>query len=118
MSQISGYTTQRRLYIGCAGWNTSRAALPEIMAEGSQLAKYASLFRSVEINSSFHRPHSAATYAKWAASTPADFRFAVKVPRAITHDQKLRRAKTLCAKHQYSEQAYAECCTHYQQHPG
>jgi uncharacterized protein YecE (DUF72 family) len=33
------------------------------------------------------------TYAKWAACTPADFRFAVKVPRAITHDLKLRRAR-------------------------
>ncbi|MDO8793936.1 MAG: DUF72 domain-containing protein [Vicinamibacterales bacterium] len=32
-------------------------------------------------------------YAKWAASTPPDFRFAVKLPRTITHDQKLRRAR-------------------------
>jgi uncharacterized protein YecE (DUF72 family) len=46
-----------------------------------------------EINSSFHRPHAAATYARWAASTPAGFRFAVKLPRNITHDQKLRRAR-------------------------
>ena len=33
------------------------------------------------------------TYAKWAMSTPPHFRFAVKVPRIITHDQKLRRAR-------------------------
>lgn len=46
-----------------------------------------------EINSSFHRPHAAATYAKWAASTPPAFRFAVKMPRTITHDQKLRRPR-------------------------
>ena len=32
-------------------------------------------------------------YAKWANSTPRTFRFAVKVPRTITHDQKLRRAR-------------------------
>jgi uncharacterized protein YecE (DUF72 family) len=46
-----------------------------------------------EINSSFHRPHARETYARWAASTPAGFRFAVKLPRLITHDQKLRRAR-------------------------
>ena len=70
MSQISGYTTQRKLYIGCAGWSLSRSALPEIIAEGSQLAKYASLFRAVEINSSFHRSHRTSTYERWAATVP------------------------------------------------
>ena len=40
----------------------------------------------VEINSSFYRPHAFATYARWAASTPDGFRFAVKVPRTITHE--------------------------------
>ena len=46
-----------------------------------------------EINSSFHRPHAPETYAKWAASTPPVFRFAVKLPRTITHDGQLRRAR-------------------------
>lgn len=46
-----------------------------------------------EINSSFHRPHAPGTYLRWAESTPPEFRFAVKVPRTITHDQKLRRAR-------------------------
>ena len=42
---------------------------------------------------SFHRPHRASTYTKWAESTSPEFRFAVKVPRTITHDQKLRGAR-------------------------
>jgi uncharacterized protein YecE (DUF72 family) len=46
-----------------------------------------------EINSSFHRPHAQATYAKWASSTPPGFRFAVKIPRTITHDHELRHAR-------------------------
>ena len=46
-----------------------------------------------EINSSFHRPHPASTYRKWASGTPPGFRFAVKLPRTITHDLKLRRAR-------------------------
>jgi uncharacterized protein YecE (DUF72 family) len=44
---------------------------------------------AVEINSSFYRPHRPSTYEKWAASTPASFRFSVKIPRAITHDRRL-----------------------------
>jgi uncharacterized protein YecE (DUF72 family) len=51
------------------------------------------VFDCAEINSSFHRPHASSTYAKWAMSTPAEFRFAVKMPRLITHDQQLRRAR-------------------------
>jgi uncharacterized protein YecE (DUF72 family) len=43
----------------------------------------------VEINSSFYRPHRPATYARWAASVPPGFRFAVKVPREITHGHRL-----------------------------
>ena len=42
--------------------------------------------RCAEINSSFHRPHARATYVKWRDSTTVDFRFAVKMPRTITHE--------------------------------
>ena len=50
------------------------------------------LLDCAEINSSFHRPHAANTYAKWRESTPAGFQFAVKIPRAISHELKLREA--------------------------
>jgi uncharacterized protein YecE (DUF72 family) len=43
----------------------------------------------VEINSTFYRPHQEKTFARWAASVPEDFRFAVKVPKAVTHEAKL-----------------------------
>ena len=89
MSQISGYTTQRRLYIGCAGWSVSRAPVPDLPEQGTQLEKYSSVFRAVEINSSFHRPHRATTYERWAASVPPTFRFSVKAPKTITHEKKL-----------------------------
>ena len=47
-------------------------------------------FNAVEINSSFYRPHQAGAYARWAASVPAGFRFSVKLPKAIAHEQSLR----------------------------
>jgi uncharacterized protein YecE (DUF72 family) len=40
----------------------------------------------VEINSSFYRPHRTGTYERWAAFVLEEFRFAVKVPKATTHE--------------------------------
>jgi uncharacterized protein YecE (DUF72 family) len=94
----------QRIYIGTAGWSVPRSALnPGGAPEGTHLERYARLFRGVEINSSFHRPHAIGTYAKWATAAPAHFRFAVKMPRAITHDLQLRR--TRAALDQFLEEA-------------
>ncbi|MCD6060726.1 MAG: hypothetical protein K0S16_1037 [Moraxellaceae bacterium] len=78
-----------RIHIGCAGWSLPRATWPQFPAEGTHLVRYAARFSAVEINSSFYRPHRPETYARWAAGTPADFRFSVKLPRRITHEQRL-----------------------------
>jgi len=55
----------------------------------SHLARYATRFDAVEINSSFYRSHQHKTYVRWAATVPSDFRFSVKMPRAITHAARL-----------------------------
>ena len=54
------------------------------------MRRYAGCLPGVEINSTFHRQHRPATYARWAESTPADFRFSLKLPKTITHERKLR----------------------------
>jgi uncharacterized protein YecE (DUF72 family) len=76
--------------IGCAGWNIPKEAAAAFPPSGSHLERYAAVFPVVEINSSFYRPHQPKTYARWADSVPQGFRFAVKVPRAITHDAQMR----------------------------
>ena len=78
--------------IGTAGWSLPKAEQDAFPAEGTHLERYAARLAAVEINSSFYRPHRPATYARWAASVPPGFRFAVKVPRAITHERRLRDA--------------------------
>ncbi len=78
--------------IGTAGWTIPKSYAVEFPAEGSHLQRYAQRLSAVEINSSFHRPHRLATYARWAASVPPAFRFAVKVPREITHTRRLADA--------------------------
>jgi len=59
------------------------------------LARYATRFNAVEINSSFYRPHQRKTYERWAATVPADFRFAVKLPQTISHEHALQRCGPL-----------------------
>ncbi|KQV84650.1 hypothetical protein ASD15_05580 [Massilia sp. Root351] len=75
--------------IGCAGWSIPRAASGDFPAEGSHLQRYAAVFNAAEINSSFYRPHQPQVYARWAASVPDDFRFAVKAPKQMTHELRL-----------------------------
>lgn len=75
--------------VGCAGWSLPRAAWPEFPPTGSHLQRYAARLNAVEINSSFYRPHQSATYARWADSVPENFRFSVKLPKTITHQQRL-----------------------------
>ena len=80
------------IHLGCAGWSLPRQYADEFPAPGSHLQRYATGLNAVEINSSFYRPHRPDTYARWAASVAADFRFAVKLPKSITHEQRLRGA--------------------------
>ena len=77
------------VHLGVAGWNIRREHAHRVPAEGSHLERYATLFNAVEINSCFYRPHRFATYERWAASVPDDFRFAVKLPKVITHQARL-----------------------------
>ena len=78
------------IFIGCAGWSIQRQLQGLFLSSGTHLERYAQSIPAVEINSSFYRPHQTKTYARWAASAPATFRFAVKCPRTITHDLRLR----------------------------
>jgi uncharacterized protein YecE (DUF72 family) len=77
--------TNQRILIGTAGWSLPRAEQAHFPSEGTHLERYASRFAAVEINSSFHRSHKPAIWARWRDAVPPTFRFSVKVPKAITH---------------------------------
>jgi uncharacterized protein YecE (DUF72 family) len=81
------------LWIGTSGLVLpvpNKQAFPEAFREGSRLAYYASLFNSIEVNSSFYKVPMPVTFSKWAAETPAGFRFTVKLWQGITHVSGLR----------------------------
>lgn len=93
MSRILFPTSSRpTLFIGCAGWSIPTALADRFPDGNSHLERYAQRFNGVEINSSFYRAHLPATYRRWAATVPAAFRFAVKIPRTISHERRLRNA--------------------------
>jgi len=75
--------------IGTAGWSIPRASAEFFPADGTVLERYAARFNAAEINSSFHRPHRASTWARWGESVPDGFRFSAKLPKSITHQAKL-----------------------------
>lgn len=56
------------------------------------LGHYASVFNAVEGNTTFYSLPSPASVSRWRETTPPQFRFCFKVPRAITHDARLTGA--------------------------
>jgi uncharacterized protein YecE (DUF72 family) len=89
VQRVAAKHRTRMVRIGTAGWVIPRQSAEIAAGEGSHLERYARVLNCVEINSSFYRSHRAATWERWAASTPDDFRFSVKLPKAITHEEKL-----------------------------
>ena len=81
--------TSSPVRIGTAGWSVPSRYAAELPPDGSHLERYARRFDAVEINSSFYRPHQRKTYQRWAQSVPSGFRFSVKLPKAMTHEQRL-----------------------------
>ena len=82
--------TDAPTYIGTAGWSVPSRYAGRFPAEGSHLERYARRLNAVEIDTSFYRPHRRETYERWAASVPAEFRFAVKLPRTVTQERRLK----------------------------
>lgn len=75
--------------IGTAGWSIPLKNALDFPPNGTALERYSAVFPVAEINSSFHRPHRASTWARWRDSVPRGFRFSVKIPKEITHARKL-----------------------------
>lgn len=82
-------------FIGTAGWAIPKRYKDDFEQSGSHLERYGRRLPIVEIDTSFHRPHRRETYERWAASVPEHFRFAVKTPRTMTHEQRLAGCEPL-----------------------
>lgn len=79
--------------VGCSGWQYKHWKgdfYPADLPSSRWLAHYCSIFDTVELNYSFYRLPDEATFAKWRASVPRRFLFAVKASRFLTHMKKLK----------------------------
>jgi uncharacterized protein YecE (DUF72 family) len=83
----------RPVRIGCSGWNYDdwRGRLyPEGLGKPRWLRRYAEVFDTVEVNSTFYRLASRDAVARWVEQTPSHFVFAAKASRYLTHVRRLR----------------------------
>lgn len=85
--------TTGRVLIGTSGWSYASwrgTFYPDGTRQQDFLAAYADRFESVEINNTFYNLPDAATVKAWREQTPADFLFAAKASRYLTHMKKLK----------------------------
>ena len=80
-----------QLYIGTSGWSYQhwQDCFYTGVVRKDWLKFYAERFSAVEVNGTFYRLQSPATFQKWFNETPATFRFAIKANRYLTHNKKL-----------------------------
>lgn len=79
--------------IGTSGWQYGhwRGRLyPVRLPQRQWLSHYADRFAVVEVNATFYRLPAATAVEGWARAVPADFLFAVKASRYLTHVRRLR----------------------------
>lgn len=84
--------TMGQTLIGTQGWNYpawTGSFYPKGTRTANLLAVYARAFPTVEVDSTFYAVPPARTVSGWAGRVPEGFRFALKLPRAITHERGL-----------------------------
>ena len=81
--------------IGTQGWNYAAWVGP-FYPPGTRPAEflptYARMFRAVEVDSTFYAIPDPNAVRGWMERTPPDFTFALKMPKQVTHELRLRNA--------------------------
>jgi uncharacterized protein YecE (DUF72 family) len=82
----------KAVHVGCSGWNYRDwrgRVYPEGLPASRWLEHYATLFDTVEVNSTFYRLASRDAVARWVEQTPDHFLFTLKASRYLTHIKRL-----------------------------
>ncbi|MEZ5787584.1 MAG: DUF72 domain-containing protein [Xanthobacteraceae bacterium] len=90
MSETAG-----KIRVGIGGWTFAPwrgTFYPEKLPHARELAYASAHLTSIEINGTFYRTQTPATFRKWASETPDGFVFAVKGPRYVTQRSALEEA--------------------------
>ncbi len=80
------------IYLGTQGWSY-KDWVGSFYPHGTQprdyLRYYATVFAAVELDSTFYGTPQRELVHAWDVSTPEEFQFTAKIPRAITHERRL-----------------------------
>lgn len=85
-----------RLHLGCMGWQEKDwrgTFYPQGIKGPEMLAMYSQAFSTVEVDSTFYGRPRESTVQSWSDSVADGFRFALKVPREVTHRRRFRDAE-------------------------
>lgn len=85
-----------KIHIGTSGWvygHWQGIFYPDNLSSKDKLKYFSQYFKTAEVNYSFYHLPRPTTYQKWYKETPADFLFALKASRFITHLKRLKGVK-------------------------
>jgi len=85
----------QHIHVGIGGWTFAPwrgVFYPDGLSHAKELSYAASHLTSIEINGTFYRTQTPATFRKWASEVPDGFIFSVKGPRYVTHRGELKEA--------------------------
>lgn len=83
----------REIRIGISGWKYEPwrgVFYPKRLAQKRELEYASSKLNSIEINGTFYSLQTPDSYRRWGEETPGDFIFAVKGPKYISHQKRLK----------------------------
>jgi uncharacterized protein YecE (DUF72 family) len=83
------------IYIGIGGWTFEPwrgVFYPKGLPHAKELAYAAERLTSIEVNGTFYRTQTPATFRKWASEVPNGFKFSLKGPRFATNRRVLKEA--------------------------
>ncbi len=82
--------------VGCSSFSVGfwkGVFYPPNLPSKEYLSFYSQKMRAVEINTTFYGRPTLKTLERWHHSTPVDFLFFIKMPKAITHEKRLKETR-------------------------
>ncbi|MBI3234149.1 MAG: DUF72 domain-containing protein, partial [Bacteroidetes bacterium] len=99
---LTGKKAKTKVYIGAAKWGRPEwvgLIYPKGTKANDFLKHYATHFNCIELNATFHQPHSRETIEKWASVTGDGFKFCPKVYQSVSHWKRLKEAEAETEKY-------------------
>ncbi len=94
-AEKAGQIRVGQIYVGIGGWTFEPwrgVFYPQSLPHAKELSYAAERLTSIEVNGTFYRSQTPATFRKWASEVPAGFVFALKGPRFAVNRRVLKDA--------------------------